>query len=239
MGLCIVTGLPRSGTSFMMQTLVHLGLNYKEKKDNIAERLRDANPKGFYEGPESRRGLTEPEEDYSDGVYKIFFKGIKASPFNLIKDAKFIFCVRNPISVLMSQRVMFARKEDRERVNDRILTRGVSHPKLYVREIKDFLEWVVDKGLKKNFLFIDYEEHLSDTYGVIEKISKFLDISPTKDQIEEAYNNVDLNLYRSVPTETWARRGVLEVMADVIYEKLKTDKPFTCLKKEVDNGAGS
>lgn len=53
--MIIVTGMPRSGTSLMMQTLDRLGITALGRLFP-KHRIRSQNPKGFYELPESLHG---------------------------------------------------------------------------------------------------------------------------------------------------------------------------------------
>lgn len=177
----LVSGLPRSGTSLMMQMLDKGGL------DLLVDGVREAdvsNPKGYYE--------YEPVMSlYKDNswLHKAKNKGVKiVAPLLKYLDPqyryKIIFMKRDLQEIITSQQKMIGKNED------------VFPVKLY----NQFQKLLANVNVwNKNqsgveILYIDYKETLENPDKVLLKIEEFLGI--TLDQ-EAMASCIDKSLYRN------------------------------------------
>ncbi len=177
MGMIIVTGDPRSGTSLTMQMLDMLGIEAtgekffeakKEESDELTksrmERQKKLNPGGFYEmqGVVMRGFL--PDDDFS--LFEN--KAVKViAPCSLPPRTpqehvdKYIFCVRNPKSVAMSQLGL----------NEQIMTEQklLGSPDRYIYEIGDMIAYLKD-NMDDRWLFIDYDDTIENPMATAQAI---------------------------------------------------------------------
>jgi hypothetical protein len=177
MGMVIVTGDPRSGTSLTMQMLDMLGIEAtgekffepkKETSDELTksrmERQKKLNPGGFYEiqGVVMRGFL--PDDDFS--LFEN--KSVKViAPSSLPPRTpqehvdKYVFCVRNPKSVAMSQLGL----------NETIMTEQklLGSPDRYISEIGDMVAYLKD-NMDDRWLFIDYDDTIENPMATAQAI---------------------------------------------------------------------
>lgn len=112
--MIVVTGLPRSGTSLMMSILKDLGVPILGERffENIederrAERTKYLNPEGFYEVRNVvGRGIVKGYEENVGKAIKIVVPGILHTDPEAIE--KVIFCLRNPLEILNSQKKLIS-----------------------------------------------------------------------------------------------------------------------------------
>ncbi len=168
--MIIVTGLPRSGTSLMMQTLDILGfaiIGDKEHKDKF-------NRKGYYECLHTFKGIdTTGLED--NQVVKVILQNL-TNRSNIKDHDKIIVCLRHPYQVAFSQSISkFGSRDLRENTEN------------FLKVFNKFSEWKKDK--KNSFLVIDYDLYITKPEIVLEKISKFLGVKIEEDIVSKIKDN--------------------------------------------------
>lgn len=215
--MVVVTGMPRTGTSLVMQTLEILGVpiageKFPEKPKefdeiftpeqlaDILEGGKKANPKGFYELRETVEGVTDPTE-FKGKAIKIILPAIFHSK---IADAKIIWCIRDPRNAMESRKNL-ARLEN-----------GAIFLKRPLLNIYDFMNALLNK---KNYIIIDFDEMVSDPITNIQKIADLVGCG--SDKIEAASKNVEPSLRRSKKMDLGEGDGELYVGA---YELIRKNK---------------
>ena len=175
----IVSGLERSGTSMMMQILLHGGMEVafddKRKPD-------ENNPKGYFElegGKVINRLMdgTFPMEEYDGKAIKVTAYGLKFLPPG---DYRIIYMTRDMDEVLMSMAKMSGNPEimkDRE---------------LFERLNRYSVNLMKEKGIPH--IIIGYNDVLKDPRKEIERINDFLGGML---DVDAAVNAVDPSLYRN------------------------------------------
>ncbi|MBN1325458.1 sulfotransferase domain-containing protein [Candidatus Falkowbacteria bacterium] len=210
--ILIVTGMPRSGTSLIMQIMKILNypiigykfplLNkYKKVKNNISsenfkkiKKYINGNPRGYYELPK----ITLPEVEYCDiikyrgSVIKIPIDKILFSNFiNFIPKYrdKLIYCLRNPVQTINSQNNL-----DPPIDNNEIKKRFMR----YIYILNEICEVLVQKKIReKDFLIIDYDNLIENSQESLKQIIKFINIPLNDSMIQDAKNNITKNLRRA------------------------------------------
>jgi len=179
----VVSGLPRSGTSMVMQMLSSGGLEIL--KDD--KRKADAdNPKGYFE-----YSKVKTLAENNSWLREALGKGLKVvSPLlsYLPSDYQYrlIFVERDLDQILASQAEMIKRQGIRKTIADpKIKTAFGKH----LKEIKDWLK------KQKNFktLFISYQKTIDSPVSIAKKISLFL---KRKLDLEKMTLTVNPSLYR-------------------------------------------
>ena len=178
--IIIVSGLPRSGTSMIMQVLEAGGLpvaaDGKRKPD-------ENNPKGYFEvegiidkiKAEPRRIL-----DFEGKVLKVIAYGLQ---FLLPGDYSIIYVERNIEEVLDSmEKMMGAKDEEREKTK-----------KAFIK-LNEKAKEEITKRKDMKVLFIDYNQTLSNPRENLEKIHRFLQDKSL--DLERMVAAVDRNLWR-------------------------------------------
>jgi hypothetical protein len=161
----IVSGLPRSGTSMMMRMLDEGGI--PALIDNIRQADED-NPKGYYEFEPVKRTKQDPSwlEQAAGKVVKM----VHLLLLDLPKDCEYrvIFMRRKLEEVVRSQNVMLERKgkaganlEDAQVMA--MFRKQVQQVDQYMKMTPSF-----------KFLYVHYNELLSDPKTWVEAINKFL-----------------------------------------------------------------
>ena len=163
----LVSGLPRSGTSLMMQMLEIGGIEPRTDGQRVADK---DNPKGYYEWEDIKKVGNRPqlmdEEGLTDKSIKVVSALLKALPYQ--HEYKVIFMNRPIDEVLTSQHKMI----------DRL---GTSGAELEEADLRSELErhrnlaiaWL-EGHPRAEVLVVDYPELLSDPASVVEKIRDFL-----------------------------------------------------------------
>jgi hypothetical protein len=176
----IVTGLPRSGTSLMMQimertTLPILSDGLREKDVN--------NPEGYFE-LEAVKGIVKDNsflKDASDKVIKI------VTPLPLFLDKKLnyriLFMRRDLEEILRSQEKMLGRDQSSEREKFKTIY------ELHLKKTYAFFE-----SNNIPYLNVWYKELVSNTEVELTKIIDFLELS---EKWEDLANVVHPELYRN------------------------------------------
>lgn len=202
MGMIIVTGDPRSGTSLTMQMLDRLGIEVTGQKfinpkvdisDELLksrmERQKELNPGGFYEIPEVvMKGFVQ-DDDFS----LLENKAVKVVAPSSIPPRtpqehveKYIFCVRHPKSVAASQ----VNLQESVFIKDRLL----GCPKRYIYEIGAMISYLKD-NMDDRWLFIDYDDTIEDPITTAQAICDH--VGGEQSKVKEAADIVQKKLKRS------------------------------------------
>ncbi len=179
--ITIVSGLPRSGTSLMMQMLEKGGIIILTDNNRKAD---TANPKGYYEyDPVLRIHKDNSWLELAQG------KAVKiVAPLLQFLSPKFrykiIFMTRNLTEIIKSQQKMIGKNPD-------ILP--VKLIENYTKHLQQINSWK-DKEPHIEMLFIDYSDTLNYTLEVVKKIEDFIGKSLQKKQMKKC---IDKTLYRT------------------------------------------
>lgn len=178
--ITVVTGLPRSGTSLMMQILHKAKLPIHH--DGIRER-DDNNPEGYYE-LEAVKGIVRDNSFLEESVGKV----VKiVAPLPIYLDQKF------------SYKIIFMRRDIEEilRSQEKMLVKDQSSEREKFRTIYEFHLKKTYKFLKENnipYIDISYNELLAQPEATLEKLSQFCGLSESVQQLAEVVNP---QLYRN------------------------------------------
>ncbi len=161
----IVSGLPRSGTSLMMQMIDKGGTPALKDEIRVAD---DDNPKGYYEFEPVKQTKQDPSwlERAGGTVVKMVYRLL----YDLPPDYSYrvIFTRRRLEEVIASQNVMLERsgKQGGGLTDDKLL--GV-----FRAEIDKSNRWLAEQP---NFavLYVDYNEMVKDPAPQVAKINEFL-----------------------------------------------------------------
>ncbi|MEM9887209.1 MAG: alkaline phosphatase family protein [Bacteroidota bacterium] len=183
--MVVVSGLPRSGTSMMMQMLQAGGLPSFTDEKRVAD---ENNPKGYYEHqivkklPHNKHWLRSA----NGKVVKIIAPLITHLPFNY--KYKVIFMLRNPHEIYNSQERMLQRLGKREKTG----TFSIALLDSLKKTVQESRLWL-DKHPSVEVIYVAYEEVLKAPLEYAIKISNFLGGSV---QPMEMIKPIDNRLYR-------------------------------------------
>lgn len=180
--LTVVSGLPRSGTSMMMQMLTTGGMAaYTDEKREADE----SNPRGYFEH-EKVKGVAKdstwlPEADGK--IVKIVAPLLRYLPPG--PSYKVILMERDIDEILQSQSTMLDR-DGRTAGDKDVLKRA------YERQLQQAKTWL-DRVKKAQFIEIAHRDAIEDPESVAQRIQEFLGADMP---IEEMASVVDTSLYR-------------------------------------------
>lgn len=181
----VVSGVPRSGTSLVMQMLATGGVDIAT--DNIRKADRD-NPKGYFEVEKVKK--LKNDAGWLNDVRGKAIKIVSPLLYHIpsILRYKVIFVQRNMQEILDSQNKMYQRlQKSTPDIEDAVLAEKFN---LHLQKISDWIR-------KKNnieCLYVQYREIVSDPIGQAQKIQEFLNLPLN---IEAMANVVDASLYRN------------------------------------------
>jgi len=177
--ITIVSGLPRSGTSMMMQAIEAGGI--PALTDNIRKKDED-NPKGYYEFELAKK--TKDDPSWVPGARGKVVKMVYALLYDLPEEYEYcvIFMRRNINEVLASQKIMLQRSGKQGELAE-----------LFKAQLEKFDHWI---KTRKNFsiLPVDYKDMITSPKAQCERINKFL--GGVLD-IDASVAAVDPSLYRN------------------------------------------
>jgi len=181
----IVSGLPRSGTSMMMQVIEAGGV--PALTDNLRTRDED-NPQGYYEFEPVKK--TKEDPSWVPGARGKVVKMVYRLLYDLPGDQEYrvIFMRRNIDEVLASQKIMLQRSgKQGAAISDERLK------ELFVGELEKFEHWI---ATRKNFsiLSVDYSDMVASPGTQCKRINEFLGGVLDCDRAAAA---VDPSLYRN------------------------------------------
>jgi hypothetical protein len=181
--IIIVSGLPRSGTSLMMQMCEAGGL---EPLTDHQRRSDEDNLKGYYELEQVKKLEKDKSwlPDARGKVVKVISALLKHLPPEYTY--KVIFMQRNMEEIIASQKQMLVRRGEPHRFKDEELAR------MFRNHLQQVGQWLIDQ---QNFevLHVDYNELLDKPLMKIAEIKKFLG-NGVNDATMAAV--IDKNLYR-------------------------------------------
>jgi hypothetical protein len=182
--ITIVSGLPRSGTSMLMQMLEAGGIPIL--KDDIREADED-NPRGYYEFERVKK--TANDQSWLEGARGQAVKMVSALLPQLPDNYsyKVIFMHRRMEEILASQKIMLSRrKQALDKVSDEKMAFFFHN---HLRQIE---KWI-DEHPNIEVVHIDYNEMLTDSLKQVERINQFLG---RELDTERMIGVVDRTLYR-------------------------------------------
>ena len=182
--ITIVSGLPRSGTSLMMQMLDRGGM--EAVTDNVRTADED-NPKGYYEFEKVKK-IKEDSSWLKDTRGKVF-KMVSMLLLELPSDEnyKIIFMQRNMQEVLASQKKML------ERLNQDTGPDDDEMSELLNAHLNKTYRWL-EKQPNIELRYVSYNDLIEDPYGEARAINSLLDL---KLDLERMAKVVDRDLYRN------------------------------------------
>lgn len=178
--ILVVTGLPRSGTSLMMQ-LIHKAnipiLSDGKRESDIS------NPEGYYE-LEAVKGIVADNSFLKDATGK----AVKiVAPLPLYMDVKlkykFIFMRREMDEILRSQEKMLQKDQVREREKFRTI---------YEFHLKKTYRFLMENEIP--FIDINYNNLLLDSENELERFKQFLNLNSN---VQDLLEVVRPDLYRN------------------------------------------
>ena len=227
--LIVVTGEPRSGTSLMMQTLKHLGLDIagsdapwkRHGDEKRVERAEYLNPKGFYEiSGVVMRGFRDDSmaRKFYGKAIKIITPGLFRTKLRHVD--KIIFCLRDPREIALSQSKLVSGvtvfTEEGEKYAPELQK---IEPKRYIQSMGRFVFWQKTfPEFWEKVIIINYKDMLQSPDETIFEIVDFIKPSTSLDRYLKAVSEVDPSLYRSVDFEWETEDGEL---AQRIYEGMQ------------------
>ena len=181
----IVSGLPRSGTSMMMQVIEAGGI--PPLTDHVRTKDED-NPQGYYEFEPVKRTRDDPSwvPAARGKVVKMVYLLLYDLPDEY--EYRVIFMRRDLDEVLASQKVMLKRSgKQGAQVSDDELK------ELFKAQLKKFDQWI---ATRKNFsiLSVDYKDMIAAPRAQCERLNRFLGGMLDLDASAAA---VDPSLYRN------------------------------------------
>ena len=185
--IIVVSGLPRSGTSMMMQMLDAAGLPIFSDKQRAAD---ESNPKGYYEH-EAVKSLARDAswvKDTPGKVVKVISHLLLHLPARYVY--KVIFMERDIKEVVTSQHTMLVRNGVK-RVNEDTYPFNIEQQ--YLKNLKQVENWE-SKHHNVEVLRINYSDALVDPVGAAQKVAHF--INPNLD-IQKMASTIDHSLYRT------------------------------------------
>ncbi len=191
--ITVVSGLPRSGTSMMMQMLEAGGI--PALKDDIREADTD-NPKGYYEF-ERVKQIAQDQAWLPEAKGKVV-KMVSALLTQLPNDHRYkiVFMQRQMEEILASQKVMLNRRnQPTDKVSDEQM--GT----LFRSHLKQIQKWVESQP-NVEVLYVNYNEMVAEPRPQVERIAQFLGSGLDRDKMVAV---IDRTLYRerraSAPTD--------------------------------------
>jgi Sulfotransferase domain len=185
--ITIVSGLPRSGTSMMMQMLEAGGIPIL--KDDVRQADED-NPKGYYEFERVKKIADDQAwlDEARGRAVKMVSALLPQLPNNY--QYKLIFMRRRMEEILASQKVMLDRREQPAQVGDEKMAL------FFQNHLKQIEKWVSEQP-NIDWLQIHYNEMIADPSEPVEKINQFLGGGLDTERMRGV---VDRTLYRERAT---------------------------------------
>jgi hypothetical protein len=176
----IVTGLPRSGTSLMMQLL------NKSSLEILSDGIRQndiSNPEGYYE-LEAVKGIVRDNSFLKDAAGKVV-KIVAPLPVYLDKslDYRIVFMRREIEEVLRSQEKMLNKDQTSEREKFRTI---------YEMHLKKTYHFFESNSIP--YIDIQYKQLLNESEQELKRLINFLELSAP---IEELLSVIKVDLYRN------------------------------------------
>ena len=182
----IVSGLPRSGTSLMMQMIEKAGLEiYADNKREADE----SNPNGYYEHEAVKRLATDKKwlKNATGKTIKVIAQLLMQLPARY--NYKIIFMHRNINEVVMSQHKMLLRN-GKAKIKEDTFPSNLKNA--FIKTIKKVLVWA-DLNHNVEILNVDFADVITEPENTAKKIIKYLNIDADYKEIASVIDN---KLYR-------------------------------------------
>jgi RNase adaptor protein for sRNA GlmZ degradation len=181
--IIIVSGLPRSGTSLMMQMLDQGGLEVVT--DNVRSADRD-NPRGYYELEQVKK--IKSDVAWLPATRGKAFKMVSQLLYELpsTEHYRIIFMERDLDEMLVSQEKMLAR------LNKPSAPRAAIE-RSFIEHLRRLREWLA-KQPNMSILYVCYNELLEGPAQQSKRISAFLD---GRLDVDRMIKSIDSSLYRN------------------------------------------
>lgn len=178
--IIVVTGLPRSGTSLMMQILEKAG--FPILHDGIRE-SDISNPQGYYE-LEAVKGIVRDNSFLNDAPGKVV-KIVTPLPIHVdtSKSYKMVFMRRDLEEILRSQEKMLNKDQVSEREKFRTI---------YEFHLKKTYKFFLENKIP--FMDISYNELMTEPERPLSRLKEFLNLEVSTEKLLEALNP---ELYRN------------------------------------------
>ncbi len=162
--ITIVSGLPRSGTSMMMQMLEAGGIPVL--KDDI-RRPDEDNPRGYYEFERVKQVATDQAwlEDARGKVVKMVSALLPKLPAGY--QYRVVFMRRRMEEILASQKVMLARRQQEDKTGDEQMARYFNN------HLSQVSQWLAQQP-NIQVLYVHYNELLAEPAPHIDELNRFL-----------------------------------------------------------------
>ena len=183
--ITIVSGLPRSGTSLMMQMLAAGGMQVLSDGERKAD---TDNPKGYLEWERIKQLPKDPSliAEAEGKVVKVISQLILSLPDG--HQYRIIFMQRPMPEVLKSQEEMLKRRGTQDEGGN-----SSKMAELFQRHVIEVNKWLAGKANIK-VLRVHYHRALRDPQGIAEEVAAFLGVPL---DFAAMVRQVDGNLYRN------------------------------------------
>ncbi|MEO5674040.1 MAG: alkaline phosphatase family protein [Chitinophagales bacterium] len=183
--ITIVSGLPRSGTSMMMQMLDAGGMEILTDKQRQPD---DNNPKGYYEYDKVKKLLTDSSwiDEANSKSVKIIAPLLANLPNKY--DYKIIFMKRDMAEILKSQQIMLGKTRQVSRDAYPIVLAEAFNKQI------DKAEMLFRRMPNIEVLYVNYTDVIEDPLEVAESIAEFLG---EELDTQKMASSVDKSLYRN------------------------------------------
>lgn len=161
--IIIVSGLPRSGTSLMMQMLASGGL--ETVTDNIRAADTD-NPRGYYELEKVKK--IKDDASWLPGTRGKAFKMVSQLLFDLPPSERYriIFMERDLDEMLVSQEAMLQRRNRASAPRDEI-------KRAFMKHLERLRDWLVEQP-NMDVLYVKYADLIERPEEQAGRVSEFL-----------------------------------------------------------------
>lgn len=178
--ITVVTGLPRSGTSLMMQVLHRAGLPILQ--DGVRE-SDISNPQGYFE-LEAVKGIVNDNSFLNEAEGKVV-KIVSPLPIymNPDKSYRIVFMRRDIEEILQSQEKMLEKDQTSEREKFRTI---------YEFHLKKTYKFFKENDIP--FIDVNYNELMANPLETLTKVKEFCSIRATAEELAEVVNP---ELYRN------------------------------------------
>jgi hypothetical protein len=183
--ITIVSGLPRSGTSLMMQMLAAGGMPILSDGERHAD---SDNPRGYLEWERIKQLPKDPAciAEAEGKAVKVISRLLLSLPKG--HEYRVIFMQRPLPEVLASQEVMLRNLGTAKPGTDNSTIAAA-----FEKHLREVYAWLDNKAHVKT-LRVPYHEVLHDGEGIAQKITQFLGIDLN---VEAMTRRVDVSLYRN------------------------------------------
>ncbi len=183
--IIVVSGLPRSGTSLMMQMLDAGGLTVLSDGERIAD---TDNPKGYLEWERIKQLPKDPSliAEAEGKVVKVISQLILSLPAS--HEYRIVFMQRPLPEVLKSQDEML-----RRRGNANLVADNSAIEELFQRDLIEVNRWLASQA-NMQVCRVHYHRVLREPKAVAEEVAAFLQVPL---DIEAMVQQVDGSLYRN------------------------------------------